>query len=153
MTDRQAGWMAFMSTSEMHQWLATARQLAVTEGLAKQRTELAEAAKAAAINGKSDRSMKNEIAVVKAFKKAGFGNTTPHVDVMTFNRWVAKGWRPVKGTKSLRVKNLRLFHKSQCRPITSEERKAMTEQSTEAVKRHERAAGKVVPIHEEASPQ
>lgn len=96
-----------------------------------------ESGKAAALAGKSERSLKNEIAVVKAFKKAGFGDVTPHVDVMTFNRWMAKGFRPMEGSKSLKVKNLRLFHKTQVRGITPEERAALQAQSDAAVARHD----------------
>lgn len=89
------------------------------------------------LDGKSERSIKNEIAVVKAFKKAGFGNVTPHVDVMTFNRWVAAGFRPLEGSKSLKVKNLRLFHKTQVRTITTEEKAALKEQNEAAIARYE----------------
>jgi hypothetical protein len=89
------------------------------------------------LNAKSERSLKNEIAVVRAFKKEGFGNVTPHVDVMTFNRWVANGMRPIEGSKSLKVKNLRLFHKTQCRNITPEEKAALKEQNDAAIARHD----------------
>src|SRR6266446_8394310 len=47
------------------------------------------------LNAKSERSIKNEIAVVRAFKKAGLGNVTTHIDVKTFNRWTEEGMRPV----------------------------------------------------------
>lgn len=94
-------------------------------------------AKPAALAAKTDRSIKNEIAVVKAFKKAGFGSVTPHVDVMTFNRWMAKGFRPIEGSKSIKVKNLRLFHKSQVRGITSEEMRNAAAQNAAAIARHE----------------
>jgi len=97
---------------------------------------------------KTERSLKNEIAVVKAFKKAGFGVVTPHVDVMTFSRWMAKGYRPMEGSKSLKIRNLRLFHKTQVRSITPEERTELEAQSAAAVARHQaEQAAKVVPIH------
>jgi hypothetical protein len=99
-------------------------------------------------NGKSEQSLKNEIQTVRAFKKAGFGNVKVHEDVRTFKRWLAVGMRPVEGSKALKIGGFRLFHKTQCRPITAEERKAMTEQSAAAVKRHE---AKVIPIGEGAS--
>ena len=110
---------------------------AVATASAEQKAEIQEAlaAKSTAMNGRSDRSMLNEIAVVKAFKKAGFGNVKPHEDVRTFNRWMAAGYRPIEGSKSLKIKNLRLFHKSQCRPITAEEKQAMQEQSDAALAR------------------
>jgi hypothetical protein len=97
---------------------------------------------------KTERSLKNEIAVVKAFEKAGFGVVTPHVDVMTFNRWMAKGYRPMEGSKSLKIRNLRLFHKTQVRSITPEERAELEAQSAAAVARHlAEQAAKVIPIH------
>lgn len=106
--------------------------------------------KAMAQAGKSERSIKNEIAVVKAFKKAGYGDVKPHVDVMTFKRWVANGLRPMEGSKSLKVKNLRLFHKSQCRTITLEEKAAAEEQMQAAIARHEADKGNVTPLRTEA---
>ena len=104
-------------------------------------------ASATKLDGKSERSIKNEIAVVRAFKKAGFGNVTPHVDVMTFNRWVAAGFRPIEGTKSTKVKNLRLFHKTQVRSITAEEKSALAESQKAAIERHAaKSEGNVVPM-------
>jgi hypothetical protein len=101
------------------------------------------------IAGKSEQSIRNEIAVVKAFKKAGFGNVTPHQDVKTFNKWMAEGRRPIEGSKSLKIKNLRLFHKSQTRPVTAAELKATKEQQNAAIKRHEGKGAKatVTPLH------
>jgi hypothetical protein len=113
----------------------------VGEALDRQRAEM-QAAKPVT-NGKSQASMANEIAVVRAFKKAGFGNVTPHVDVKTFNRWMMDGLRPVEGSKSVRVKNLRLFHRSQVRPLTAEEKAPTQEQQQAAVARHK--SGKAFP--------
>jgi hypothetical protein len=126
-------------------------QQAVAEAMAKAKSEAVAVMNAMGKAGKSESSLKNEIAVVKAFKKAGFGDVTPHKDVMTFNRWMAQGFRPMEGSKSLKVKNLRLFHKTQVRQLTAEERAAMTEQSAAAVKRHDKA--KVIPMTSDASPQ
>ena len=102
------------------------------------------------INGKSERSIKNGIAVVKAFAKAGFKDAKPHVNIFTFRKWMERGYRPVEGSKSLKISNLRLFHVSQVRKITSEEKAAMQAQSDAAVARN---MGKVIPIGTEASPQ
>jgi hypothetical protein len=116
---------------------------AVAVALAAQKAELVQAmpaAKPATNGGKSDRSLKNEIAVVKAFKKAGYGVVVPHVDVMTFNRWMARGKRPMEGSKSLSIKNLRLFHKSQVRDINLEEKAELQAQRDAAVARHQAAA-------------
>jgi hypothetical protein len=69
-------------------------------------------------NGKKDQI---ETLTVRAFKRAGFGEVTPRVDVKTFNKWVAEGLRPKEGEKAIRVKQFRLFHKSQVRPLTKDE--------------------------------
>jgi hypothetical protein len=103
-----------------------------------------------AVAGKSEKAIKNEIQTVRAFKRLGI-NATPHVDTFTFNIWISKGIRPKEGSKSVRVNNLRLFHKSQCRPITKDELKAMKDQQTAAIQRQQ--GGKVVPIGTGASPQ
>ena len=84
------------------------------------------------IAGKSEQAIKNEIQTVQAFKRIGV-KATPHVDTFTFNKWISLGYRPKEGSKSVRVNNLRLFHKSQCRPITAEEKQAMKEQQTAAI--------------------
>ena len=112
-----------------------------------------------AIPGKSEQSIKNEIQTVRAFKRAGINDAKPHVNVFTFNKWASQGFRPKEGSKSVRVANLRLFHVSQVRKLTAEERKALQQQSADAVARHEQASkpgstakAKVVPISE-AHPQ
>jgi uncharacterized protein (DUF4415 family) len=140
------------SPEALQQVIAEATQRAVDEATASLKAEMqaALAAKPSALNGKSEQSIKNEIAVVKKFKAAGFGNVTPRVDVMTFNRWMAQGFRPVEGSKSLKIRNLRLFHKSQVRKLTAEELKAMQEQSAAAVRRHN---AKVIPMTSDASSQ
>jgi hypothetical protein len=113
---------------------------AVADAVAKQKTKVDAAV--AAMSVKSDRAIKNELQTIRAFKKIGV-NATPHVDTFTFNIWASKGFRPKEGTKAVRVNNLRLFHKSQCRPITAEEVKEMKEQQIAAIKRYE---GKVIPM-------
>jgi hypothetical protein len=112
-----------------------------------------------AIAGKSEQSLKNEIQTVRAFKRAGISDAKPHVNVFTFNKWASQGFRPKEGSRSVRVANLRLFHVSQVRKLTAEERKALQQQSADAVVRHEQASkpastakGKVVSISE-AHPQ
>lgn len=113
------------------------------------KTKVADQPVRLSVAGKSERSIKNEIAVVRAFKAKGFGNVTPHVDVKTFNKWMLDGLRPMEGSKSLRVGNLRLFHKSQLRPLTMEEKQAAKAQSEAAIARH---TAKVIPMSD-ASPQ
>ena len=112
---------------------------AVALALASQKA----APQAVARDGQTVRSMQNHVKTIKAFKRAGFADAVPHVNVKTFNRWMAEGRRPVEGCHSIKVANLRLFHLSQTRAITIEEREAMQAQSDAAVARHE---GKVVPI-------
>jgi hypothetical protein len=116
------------------------------------KTKVADQPVRLSVAGKSERSIKNEIAVVRAFKKAGFGDVKPHVDVMTFNRWAAQGYRPKEGSKSVKIGNLRLFCKAQLRQLSAEERAAMQAQSDAAVARHDAGKGSVVPINA-ASPQ
>src|SRR5712664_2783823 len=130
---------------------------AAGEALDRQRTELkaayeAVAAKAqaqntvAAMSGKSERSAANELAVVRAFKKAGYGIVTPRINVKTFRRWVEEdGRRVVEGCKSTKVRRLRLFHISQTRSLEAEELEAIKEQKSASVARQE--ASKVIPIH------
>lgn len=85
------------------------------------------------VNGKTERQLKTEVKTVRAFKKAGFGNVKVHEDVRTFKRWLAIGMRPIEGSKALKVGGFRLFHKTQCRPITMEEKAALQEQNAEAI--------------------
>jgi hypothetical protein len=88
------------------------------------------------VAGKSEKSTANEIAAVKAFKKLGIV-AKPRVDTFTFNLWLAKGFRPIEGSKSVRVANLRLFHESQVRPLTAAEVKAAKTQLAAAKLRRE----------------
>jgi|SRR5467141_1885070 hypothetical protein len=101
------------------------------------------------VAGKSERSIQNELQTIRAFAKAGFKDNRPHETIKTFNRWMAEGLRPMPGSKSLRVANLRLFHRSQCQAVTAAEKTASKDQSTAAVERHDKAAktAKVVPIN------
>jgi hypothetical protein len=131
------------SIERLKEIIAEANEKAVEKATAALKAEMQQALAAkpqTVTNGKTERSLKNEIAVVKAFKKAGFGVVIPHLDVMTFNRWMAKGFRPLEGSKSLRVLNLRLFHKTQVRSITPEERAELEAQSAAAIARHQAAS-------------
>jgi hypothetical protein len=69
----------------------------------------------------TDQSTKNELATIKTFKKKLGIIVKPKVDVLTFNKWTEQGLRPKEGEHAVKVANLRLFHKSQCRPLTKEE--------------------------------
>ena len=116
----------------------------INEALAKQRDAFLLAMKdqqqaKPAANGKPSKSAENEAKTIKAFAKAGFGKVTPRVDVKTFNLWRADGLRPKEGSKSLKINNLRLFHRSQLRPMTAAELKAEKEQPAAAAKRQTKA--------------
>jgi hypothetical protein len=68
--------------------------------------------------------------VAKAFKRAGFGDVEPRVNVKTFNKWIEAGRRPMEGEKSIKVKQFRLFAKSQTRPLTTEEKAGLAAKRT-----------------------
>jgi len=121
----------------------------IDEALAKQAAafKLAMAdqqAKPAATNGKPSKSAENEWKTIKAFKKLGI-TAKPRVDTFTFNIWVSKGFRPVEGSKAVKVSNLRLFHQSQVRKLTSAEVQAL--KATKDQPAAPRKA-KVVPINQ-----
>jgi hypothetical protein len=105
----------------------------VAEQMAEIAALKAQPAKAKAANGQSEVSHKNELAAIKAFKKAGFGIIKPNIDTFTFGRWVAKGYRPVEGSKSVKVNGLRLFCQKQVRELTAEEKAAVKAKADEAV--------------------
>jgi hypothetical protein len=102
----------------------------LAEALAKQAESMAVAKPS---NGKASKSAENEWAAIKAFQKAGFGKVVPNVDVFTFNRWISQGFRPVEGSKAVKVNNLRLFCAKQVRPLTPEEKQAMQAEIDQAV--------------------
>jgi hypothetical protein len=111
---------------------------AVAEALTKRKSET-----------KSDQSAKNEWQAVKAFKKAGFADVQPHVNVMTYNRWIEQGRKVKQGEHAVRVKQLRLFHISQTEPITAKEKAELQERKDAAVTAQK---AKIVSITEAANP-
>ncbi len=86
--------------------------------------------------GVSARSVENAKRTAIAFKKLGIKDAIPHQNVKTFNRWMAEGRRPIEGSKAVKVSNLRLFHISQTRLISMEEKAALKAQSDEAISRY-----------------
>jgi hypothetical protein len=102
------------------------------------------------IAGKSEASIKNEIQTVRAFRRIGISDAKPHVNIFTFNKWASQGFRPIEGSKSVKVANLRLFHVSQVRKLTEEERGTMQAQSAAAVARNEKPKGngKAASVHQ-----
>jgi hypothetical protein len=101
---------------------------------------------------KSDQSNKNELKAVAAFKKKGFGILKPHTDIKTFNKWVAEGLRPREGEHAVPVANLRLFARSQCRPLTKQEAGEFAAKAKEReAKATAKTTAKVIPITEQPS--
>jgi hypothetical protein len=68
--------------------------------------------------------------VVSAFRRAGYRTVTPRVDTKTFNKWIEEGRRPKEGERSVKVKQFRLFHVSQTRELTAEEKAGLAEKQT-----------------------
>jgi|HubBroStandDraft_2_1064218.scaffolds.fasta_scaffold365455_2 hypothetical protein len=110
----------------------------------------AQRAEQAAKPGKSDQSTQNELKAISAFKKKGFGIVKPKIDVLTFNKWVEQGLRPKEGEHSVPVANLRLFHRSQCRELTAEEKAGFKTKNDERVAA---AKAKIVSITEAGAQQ
>jgi len=107
----------------MNTKLAEMIAAAVAQALAAERAK-GKPAKSVAANGKTERQIHNEKLAVTNFKKAGFKNVeiVPHVNVLTWDRWLAKGRKVKAGEKSVKVGNLRLFHETQTEEISNEVR-------------------------------
>src|SRR4051812_28625845 len=58
-----------------------------------------------------------DTSVVRAFAKAGYGTVTPRVDVQTYGRWLAQGYKVKAGEHSVKVRQFRLFHRKQVEPF------------------------------------
>jgi hypothetical protein len=93
--------------------------------------------------------MTSELAIIKTFKAAGFGIVQPRVDVFTFRLWLGKGYRPIRGTRSVRVGSLRLFHRSQVYELSMEEGQAIQDQKGAGAERQE-ATSSVVRLLKDA---
>jgi hypothetical protein len=90
--------------------------------------------------------MSSELETIKAFRRAGFGIVRPRVDTLTFARWRALGLFPIRGTRAVKVGGLRLFHRSQMREQTAEERQAIQDAVDAATGRREAAESNVVQL-------
>jgi hypothetical protein len=95
---------------------------------------------------KADTSTEMEKLAVKAFRRAGFGEVLPRVDTKTYGLWVADGFKVKEGEKSIKVKQLRLFHRSQVEPITK------AEQAEYLAKRAAKTADKLPPVSPVSEP-
>jgi len=139
------------SPEELQAVIAKATAEAVAQATSALRAEMQTALAAkpsATINGKSDVSAKNDLAVLRTFKRQGFTDIQPRKNVLTFNRWRDLGRRPVEGSKSLKVNGLRLFHITQTRELTKAELAAPKDQPKAAAKPSK--GTKVVPINGQA---
>ena len=67
------------------------------------------------VDGKTERQLKIDVAVVRAFKRAGYGDVKPREDVRTYNKWAAAGYLVKPGEKALKISGVgfRLFHLKQ----------------------------------------
>lgn len=65
------------------------------------------------VDPKTDAALRMDVLVCRAFKRSGFGEVVPRVDTKTYNKWLAEGWRVKPGERATRVKQFRLFHKTQ----------------------------------------
>jgi hypothetical protein len=96
----------------------------VLQALAAQRAEF-EASVLAANKAAKDKIDYDSLAI-KAFRKAGFGEVKPRTDVLTYNKWLEAGFRVKPGEHAIKVRQLRLFHRSQVEAITAAEKKEAT---------------------------
>jgi hypothetical protein len=129
------------SPEELQRVIAQATAAAVAEATATLKAEMqaALAAKPQAATGGKSQSAKNEELCIKAFRKAGFGEVTPNVNVFTFNKWIEKGFRPIEKTKAVKVNNLRLFCQAQVRPVTKADLAQIKKQKADHDKRQQQA--------------
>ena len=82
-------------------------------------------------DGLSERQIKNDVAVAKAFKKAGF-TVIPRVDALTYKGWLKKGMRVVPGQHGIYVKGVgTLFHSGQVAPDVQPSKAAMTAETAQ----------------------
>jgi hypothetical protein len=89
-----------------------------------------------------------EALAVKAFRKAGYGETKLS-DRKTYNLWLAEGFRVKPGEHAVRVKNLRLFHRSQCEVMSAAEKKtALAHLEAKRAK----ANGEAAPVQAQPAP-
>jgi len=93
-----------------------------------------------------------EALAVKAFRKAGYGEIKPRIDVKTYNLWLAEGFKVKPVEHGVKVQQLRLFHRSQCRELTAEEKTGFKAKADERIiankQKIDAAAKKVVPINQ-----
>jgi hypothetical protein len=65
------------------------------------------------VDGKTEQQLRTEVAVCRAFKKAGYGEVKPRDDVRTYGKWDEAGFKVKTGERATKEKQFRLFHRSQ----------------------------------------
>ncbi|WP_316200794.1 MULTISPECIES: hypothetical protein [unclassified Bradyrhizobium] len=101
------------------------------QAIVQQAVAAALAAKTAAEPAKPAKASKADEtaqAAIKAFKRAGYADVQPHVNVLTYSKWLQQGRKVKAGEKAIKAKNLRLFHVSQTEPIAKAEAEALLAQ-------------------------
>ena len=109
---------------------------AIAEAVAAALGKAASVPKNTLVDGKTEASLKIDILVVKAFKRAGFGEVQPRVDVMTYNKWLASGHKVKPGEKATKVRQFRLFHRSQVEAVEVPSKAEMQAEADAAVASH-----------------
>src|SRR5262245_39230352 len=122
--------------SMTHEELQSLIRQGIAEAMQAERAQLAKEA-ASRPEGKSVQSQRNEEQCIIAFRRLGYGDVVPNVDVFTYNRWIAAGFKVKRGETAVKVKNLRLFHKSQVEKISPEEVKAIQEERQASFAQHQ----------------
>lgn len=81
--------------------------------------------------GKTERQLKNDVNVAKAFAKQGI-TVTPRVDALNYNGWLSKGMRVVPGQHGTFVKSVgTLFHSGQ---VAADDKMSKSDMTAEAAK-------------------
>lgn len=88
------------------------------------------------LDGKSERSIKNQIAATKAFQRLGFKDAKPGENIKTYNRWIAEGRKVKVGEHAVKVRNLRLFHISQTEALDADAKAAEVAKMQEAIRKY-----------------
>jgi hypothetical protein len=94
------------------------------------------------VDDKTEQQLRTEVAVCRAFKKAGYGEVKPREDVQTYNRWLAEGWKVKTGERATRIKQFRLFHRSQCEFVGLPSKAEQQAEADAAVAAHAATAAK-----------
>jgi hypothetical protein len=123
--------------------LAAMIQSAVAAALANAKADRMDTFKA----GKGEAQVKQDVFIAKAFVKKGFKDVKlfdrtktlaqqPDVTVLTYNKWMELGRKVLPGEHAVKYKQFRLFHKSQTRIATVEERKESFAKMQEAIQKY-----------------